>query len=89
MADYVLIYAEPHAVGDGSAVVYEAAQAPATHLDNQTALDWARETIPRQKSVLLADRPHLAKPMVLWRVEPRGKALVWENELGMAVRVAA
>ena len=88
MARYLLMYAEPHAALDGSAISYQAVREPAEHFNNQTALHWAREEIPRQKAALFAEHAHLAKPLVLWRVDDRGGALVWEDEPGIALRFA-
>lgn len=88
MPSYLLIYAQPHASVDDGAITYEAERLPAVHFDNHSALCWARDTVPRQKAALFAEQAHLAKPMVLWRLDGRGRALVWENEPGTAVRLA-
>jgi hypothetical protein len=37
---------------------------------------------------MFAEQAHPAKPMVLWRLDGRGRALVWENEPGTALRLA-
>ena len=88
MAQYLLIYAQPHASIDDGAIVYETARLPAEHFDNPTALRWARDMVPRERAALFAEQAHLAKPMALWRVDRREKALVWENEPGTALRLA-
>lgn len=88
MAQYILIYGQPHASIDDGAIVYETARLPAEHFDNQTALRWARDMVPRERAALFAEHAHLAKPMALWRVDTREKALVWETEPGTAWRLA-
>ena len=88
MAHYLLIYGQPHASIDDGAIVYETARLPAEHFDNQSALHWARDSVPRERAALFAEQAHLAKPIALWRLDTRDRALVWENEPGAAVRLA-
>jgi hypothetical protein len=70
MAEYLLIYDE-------------AKRLQAEHPDDDTAICWARDEVPRLYGVpeVAADYP--TAPMVLWRIEPTRREVIWESRSGM------
>jgi hypothetical protein len=88
MAIYLLVYSQPRTGLDG-AIAYEFTRLSAEHFDDESALEWACETVPRQKAAMLAGPAHLAKPIALWRVDGRQNRLIWERETNMAALIAA
>ena len=86
MAEYLLIYGQPRASRVAPPVVYEAKRLKAEHPDDDTAICWARDEVPRLHGLpeVAADYP--AAPMVLWRIEPARREVVWESRPGMALR---
>jgi hypothetical protein len=65
-------------------LIYEAKRLQAEH-DDEAAICWARDEVPRPYAVpeVAADYP--AAPMVLWRIEPSRREVVWESRPGMAL----
>ena len=85
MTAYLLIYGQPRLSQDAPPVLYEAKRLQAEHPDDDTAICWARDEVPRLHGVpeVAADYP--AAPMVLWRIEPTMREVVWESRPGMAL----
>ena len=86
MAEYVLIYGQPRRSWDAPPVIYEAKRLQAEHPDDDAAICWARDEVPRLYGVpeVAADYP--AAPMVLWRIEPARREVVWESRPGIALQ---
>jgi hypothetical protein len=83
--EYLLIYGQPRRSADAPPVIYEAQRLQAQHDDDDTAICWARDEVPRLYGVpeVAADYP--AAPMVLWRIEPTRREVIWESRPGMAL----
>ena len=80
--EYLLIYGQPR-IADP--VIYEAKRLQAEHPDDDTAICWARDEVPRLCGLpgVAADYP--AAPMVLWRIEPTRREVIWESRPGIAL----
>ena len=86
MAEYLLIYGQPRLSANAPPVIYEAKRLQAEHPDDDTAICWARDEVPRLYGVPEVAADYLAAPMVLWRIEPaRREVVVWESRPGMAL----
>ena len=86
MAEYLLIYGQPRASASAPPVTYEAKRLMADHPDDDTAICWARDEVPRLHGVPQAEVAYPAAPMVLWRIEPMRREVVWESQPGMALQ---
>ena len=84
--EYLLIYGQPRSSECAAPVLYEAKRLQAEHDDDDTAICWARDEVPRLHGLpgVAADYP--AAPMVLWRIEPTRREVVWESRPGMALQ---
>jgi hypothetical protein len=89
MAEYLLICAQPRAFQAAPAVLYEAKRLLAEHPDDDTAICWARDEVPRLQGLpeVAADYP--AAPMVLWRIELTRREVVWESRPGIALQMVS
>jgi hypothetical protein len=85
MAEYLLIYGQPLRAASAPSVIYEAKRLQADHPDDDTAICWARDEVPRLHGVPQAEAAYPAAPMVLWRIEPTRREVVWESRSGMAL----
>jgi hypothetical protein len=85
MAEYLLIYGQPRRSANAPPVIYEAKRLQAEHPDDDTAICWARDEVPRLYGVPEVAADYLAAPLVLWRIEPTRREVVWESRPGMAL----
>ena len=86
MAQYLVIYGQPRRSANAPPVIYEAKRLQAEHDDDDTAICWARDEVPRLHGVPEAEKACPAAPMVLWRIEPTRREVVWESRPGMALQ---
>jgi hypothetical protein len=85
MVEYLLIYGQPRLSSHAPPVIYEAKRLRATHPCDAQAIHWARDEVPHLHGIPKAEAAYPAGPMVLWRVEPTSRKLVWESRPGMAL----
>jgi hypothetical protein len=80
MAEYLLIYGQPRRSASAPPVIYEAKRLQAEHDDDDAAICWARDEVPRLQGVPQAEEGYQAAPMVLWRIEPTRREVVWARD---------
>jgi hypothetical protein len=85
MAEYLLVYGQPRLSSHVPSVIYEAKRLRATHPCDTHAIRWARDEVPHLHGISKAEAAYPAAPMVLWRVGPTKRELVWESQPGMAL----